>query len=431
MFGFKKFSQAFNRVLNELDPLNNDLYRDGVNGRWQQVTVSGQVMDPEQSMRESTVFACIRIISDTLAMLPLVLFRIDQDGNKHPDTADRLFNVLRYAPNARQTAFIYKRFMISSLCLHGYTLGKVIRESGLRNQVIGIEPCHPDYTKFGIRDNGKLYWETVLCKDVLAGKSGRRFVLESDDAYYCEYATLDGVLPISPISYNAETIGFAREMREHGAGMFRNNATPSGILSTEKKLGPEARKRLKGSWQEMQGGGNRGKVAVLEDGFKWQTISMSHQDAQYLETRQYTKEEICGIFGVPTHLISDTKRAKGWSTTEQQMFEYLTFAGNPFIERIEQSITMFLIPQVRWGKQAAIFKTDEILRADAKSRAERNVKYIQEGVLSPNEARRDEGLNKREDAGGDQYRSGINDTGNGNESDPDTDDQNVNNEEEE
>lgn len=388
------------KVRNAYDAFDDRYYDDGTGQGWTQMTSSGQPMDPEQAMRESTVFACIRLLSDTLAMLPLVLYKYQKDGDKIPDISNPLFRVLRYAPNYRDTSFTQVKFNMMSMLLRGYFLSKKYTQSGT-GKVIALEQCHPDHTRFKMTDSGKLEWSTVLCRDVAAGRAGRKFTLKWEDAYYCPYATIDGILPISPIAWNYETVGFAKEMREHGATQFKNNAMPSGVLEVQNKLKDDGYKNMKESWHENYGNGNRGKIAILEQGTKFTKISMSNQDAQYLETRQYTKEEICGIFGVPTHLISDTKRAKGWSTTEQQMLEYLIFSGSPYMRRFEDSIRMTLIPDYQWGKVEAKFDTKELLKTDGLTRAKRNEIYIKNGVINPNEARLTEDMNSRE--GGDDY----------------------------
>lgn len=393
------------QFLNAGDPTDNRYYSDGSAG-WPSIrrTTSGQYINDEQAMREATVFGCLRVLSENVAQLPKHLMRIT-GGMKNKDTASTLYNVLAYSPCSYMTSFDYWKFNVLCLMLRGFYLSeKLTRFSD--KKITGLLPMHPNLTTIGIHNTGDLYFDTVACKDVAVGHVGEKYKrrLEFGEVLYGMYATMNGVNPVTPITYNAECIGNAKEMREYNGTLMRNNMMPSGALELTKKLKSDtARASLRKSWQREYGDGNRGNIAILEEGTTFKQISMSAEDSQYLETRQYTKEEICGMFGVNPNQVGDTKQAKGWSTVEQSNQAFNSTTLSPIDVRIEQSIRLCLIPRKEWARSYVNIDEKQLLRADLKTMTSFYEKMIDKTVWSPDEVRDDLEMNPRPDGRGGEY----------------------------
>lgn len=371
----------------QLDPWNDALWTDSTTGL---AVASSNAITAESAMKESTLFACVRLLSDSVAQLPCKLFSETSDGI-NPLMDDSLYRVLLHSPNSWLTAFDYWKFNVVGLATRGFFVSRIIRNGS--GQVVALIPLHPNYTTIAVSADGSLTFKGPTVIDVANKNFKRVQTVKRADAFYAYYATFDGIRPVSPIGYNKATIGLGLEMREHANELFKNEAMPAGVLQTPETLTDKAYDRLKRGWKSAQGKGQRGSPAILEEGMTWNKTSLSNEDAQYLETRQYTKEEICGIYGVPSHMISDTKQAKGWSTLEAMMQEFLTLHLDPWLTRIEKAITFCLIAPEKWDNEYANFQTNKFLRADVKTRTEFYKALFEMSGLSPNEIRTIEDLN--------------------------------------
>ncbi len=365
---------------------------------------SGVIVNAKTAMRCSTVFSCIRVLSDTVAQLPFKLMEKDSKGNSRIASSDPLYNVLLYAPNTWQTAFDYWKWNMTCYVLRGWFISMILRAT--TGKVVGLIPLHPDSVTIKQKTDGTLTFSGlgIVGKDTVISIDN----MPQSDAFFSYYATSDGVTPLSPISYNAETIGLAISATQHGANFLKNDATPPMYIEYPNKVDEASLKKLAQNWSKRGSGKNYGLPRVVEGGAKVHELKMSHQDAQYLETRQFQKEDICGIFGVPPHMISDTKRAKGWSTAEQQGIEFVTYSINPWIRRIEQSTRFCLIPRKEWATKEGRFITQALMRGDTKSRVQyyKDMKLI--GVMNANEIRQLEDMNLRDDKSGGEYWKPLN-----------------------
>jgi len=399
---------------NQLDPMNDLFYDVGGSG----FMYSRGGVSAESAMREATVFSCVRILSDGIAQMDLELFKEDEQGNKTLAKGNPLYSILKIKPCTWMSGYDYWKWNMINMCLRGFFLSKKVYSNG---KVVALIPYHPDYTKFDQSADGSYIFTSVSVQNVQKKNFQATETFTQNDAYYCMYATIDGVNPVSPIKYAAESINSASKMRKHGSKFFDNVAVPPGVLTVPQRLDDGAFKRLRESWQTSYGTENTGKVAILEEGTKFEHISMTNEDAQYLETRGYTREEIAAIFGVPPYMVGDTKQAKGWSTLEAQSSDLLRWSFNPWIKRIEDATTISLIPRARWGVVYARFNTFELTRGNMADRKEFYVSGIQNGYLSPNEVRAMEDMNARE--GGDEFLTAMNmDSGsNEDEEEPDED----------
>ncbi len=369
-----------------------------------QSTNSGVVVSADVAMRCSTVFSCIRVLSDTIAQLPLKLIEKDSKGNSTIATSDPLYTVLLHSPNSWQTAYDYWKWNMTCYALRGWFISRILRST--TGKVIGLIPLHPDSVTIKQRTDGTLIFSGL-------GVVGKDRVMVIDnmpqkDAFFSFYATSDGMTPVSPITYNAETIGLAISATQHGASFLKNDATPPLVIEFPNKVDEDSLKKLAKNWSKRGSGTNYGLPRVVEAGAKVNKLSISNTDAQYLETRQFQKEDICGIYGVPLQMVGDTKRAKGWSTVEQQGIEFVTYSINPWTRRIEQSVRLCLIPRTEWATKEGRFITQALMRGDTRARVQyyKDMKLI--GVMNANEIRQLEDMNLRTDESGDEYWKPLN-----------------------
>lgn len=360
----------------------------------------GNKIAVDQAKRCSTVFSCTRLLSDTIAQLPLNLNKIEENGDSYPAKADPLYSALKWSPNAWQTAFDYWKWNMDCMLYRGWFISLILRSGN--GKVVGLLPLHPDSVTIRQDPVSKTL---VFSGESTIGPNGviKLENVKQDQAFFSMYATSDGITPVSPITYNAETINLSLNATEHGSSFLKNDQTPPIVIQYPHRVDKEGLKLLAASWANKSGGKNAGTPRVVEQGATIQKLSISNQDAQYLELRQFEKEEICGIFGVPTHMISDTKQAKGWSTVEMQGIEFVTYSINPYAIRIEQSIRKLLIPRGEWGRKEAKFNTNALMRGDSKARVEYYNKMKLLGAISANEIRSKEDFNLRTDEGGDEY----------------------------
>jgi HK97 family phage portal protein len=323
---------------------------------------------------------------------------VDQfTGEVSDATGNPLYSLLRYQPNRFQTAHEYWVQQVKWYLLRGCHLSW--KNVGSTGKILSLIPLNPDTVIRRQLNDGT---------EVLSGAAQWGYMKWIDfynaplsEFLSCKYHTIDGITPVSPIRYAADVIGLSMTALQHGNRVFNNDATPNGIVSVDGNLDDKALTRLAQAWAAGGSCSNYGKTRFLGDDAKYTRISMSNEDAQYLQTRRYSKEEICGIFRVPPHLIGDAIRAKGWSTLEQQNEEFLTFTLAPILHAFEQSCNRDLIPRSQWGKTFISFDTRDFMKADIKTRSEFYTQMVGIAVMSPNDVRKELGMMKR--PGGDEY----------------------------
>jgi HK97 family phage portal protein len=262
--------------------------------------------------------------------------------------------------------------------------------------VAQLVPLHPDrVTPFRAPD-GRLAFE-------YRDQGGASRVILQSEMHWMHLLPLGGdpTKPFSPIALAREAIGLSMATEEHAARLFSNGARPGGVLKTKGQINPEGAKRLKESWHEIHGGlRNTNKVAVLEDGLEWQSIGMTSEDAQFIETRGLQLAEIGRIFGVPAHKFGDLARSTN-NNIEHQGIEFVTDTVRPGAVRWEQAMQRDLF----YGKRThcVAFDLDGLMRGDSAARAAWNSTMLQNGVLNRNEVRVNEGYNRSAAPGMDDY----------------------------
>ncbi|MBU3262072.1 phage portal protein [Roseovarius sp. PS-C2] len=342
------------------------------------------------AMRVAAVYACVRLISGPAANLPIdVKERVSDDVRQNrPDLP--LWNVLRRKPNSWQTPSQFKRMLQAHLLLRGNAYAQIVWSRG---RVIGLLPLHPDRMKVDQLDDLSLRY-TYRRRD------GGEVRLDQKDVFHLVGLTLDGVLGVSAITYARETIGLSMAQERHGSTTFKNAARPSMVLKHPEKLGKEGQEFLRASLDAYrQGGESEGKALILEEGMSTEALSMTSEDAQWIESRKFSRSDIAMFFGVPPHMIGDTEKTTSWgSGIEQQSIGFVTYTLEDYLTTWEETINKDLItdPSIY-----AKFNRRALVRGDIKTRTDHYVKMLQWGVYSPNEVRAREDENPRDD--GDVY----------------------------
>ena len=341
----------------------------------------------------STVYSCVRLLSDAVAQLPLKLLKVDADGNRVYAKSDPLYKVLAYTPCPWMDKYVYWKFNINCLLLKGFFVSHVIRSgNGKVERLVPVNPDNVHRDSIYVRNDGELVFP-------ITGRDGATREYPANQLFFAYYETLDTVRPVSPIEFAYRTTGLAQDAENYGSGMLKKVAVPPGYFSSDQKLSEEAIEAVK---SQLKGRTiSTADNLLLPFGIKYNTVSLTASDLQMLETRRYQKEEICGIFGVPPHMIGDTTQAKGWSTMEQTMTEFLQLSLSPILTRIENAVVTRLIPRAELGKNYAKFEVGGLLRADTTARANWYKTMNMIGVLSANEIRAKEDLNPI--PGGDAY----------------------------
>jgi len=358
---------------------------------------SGEYVSPETALRCSAVYSCVGILAESIAQLPLKLYRRTAGGKEEVEESP-LRRILGWKPNEWQTSFEFREMAMQHLCLRGNFYAYKVTDS--RDEVRELLPLHPDQVTVEQRPDWSLAYRITF-------NDGRQETVDKSRIFHVRYRTLDGVRGISPILYHRDTVGLALTTLKHGSRVFRNGALPTGILQHPGKLSKESLERLRESWEASYGGANSGKTAILEEGMTFTGLTMSNEDMQYLETRAFQVEDIARIYRVPLHMIQSVEKSTSWgSGIENMSLGFVQFTLLPWIRRLESAIWRDLIPDREKESVFPEFLVDGLLRGDIKSRYTAYQLAIQSGIMSPNEVRAKENLNPR--PGGDDYMSPLN-----------------------
>jgi HK97 family phage portal protein len=358
-------------------------------------STSGIHVSPEIAMSISTAFACGTVLEEDVSKLPFKLHKKSVNG-KEPATDHSLYSILHDSPNEWMDSFTFRSLMMNWCIWRGNGYAYINRAGGIVKELL---PIHPDYVTPKLSRDYALTYE-------IRDDSGNARTLGKSDVFHLMRHTINGYTGVSVITYARETIGTAIAAQKHGAMTFKNGAKMSGIIEHPTRLkDKEAVTRLRDSFDGFVNGENTGKTAVLEDGAKYNKVSMSNEDAQYLESRKFEAEEICRWFRVPQHKVQILDHAT-FSNIEHQSLEYVSDTLLPWLCRWEHAVRNRLLTTEERAEYIPELVVEGVLRGDIQSRYNAYAKGINWGFLSPNEARAKENLNSRE--GGDVYFMPLN-----------------------
>lgn len=363
-------------------------------------STSGKSVNERSAMQMTAVYACVRILSEAIAGLPLHMYRYRDDGGKEKATEHNLYHLLHDEPNPEMTSFVFRETLMTHLLLWGNAYAQVIRNG--KGEVLALYPLMPSRMSVDRTKDGRIVY--IYSRDQSEANAGKdsQVVLASDDVLHIPGLGFDGLVGYSPIAMAKNAIGMSIACEEYGARFFANGASPSGVLEHPGTL--KDPKRVRDSWNAAYGGtSNAHKVAVLEEGMKYVPISISPNEAQFLETRKFQIDEIARIFRVPPHMVGDLDKSS-FSNIENMSREFVTYTLSPWMVRWEQSLFRMLLSADEKKNFFFRFNADGLLRGDYASRMQGYSVGIQNGFMSPNDVRQLEDLDLIPDElGGNKY----------------------------
>lgn len=351
-------------------------------------TGSGVQVSDSSAMRVSAVYACVRVIAEDLAKLPVQVWRELPDGSRELARDHALHQILR-RPNRHMTIVSWLMAMGSAWGFRGNGIAVILRDG--RGRANGLWPVHPGCVTIYEAMDGALFYaisrRTTLENAVLRNVP---IMVPDYDILHVRGMTFDGVVGLSPLAQLREAIGIAIAGEEMSAKMLANGAQPGGVLKHPKTLTQPVADRLRSTWNSRYAGsGNAGSTVILEEGMEFQALGMTSVDAQFLEQRKLTIEEIARGFRVPLHMIGMLDRMTN-NNVEALTRAYYDQTLMPMLEAFEAEFARaFNLPENVYVE----FDVKRLLRADFKTRQEGYRTMFQSGALMPNEWRIDEGMN--------------------------------------
>jgi HK97 family phage portal protein len=322
---------------------------------------SGVAVSPESAMRVMAVYSCVRIIAESVASLPFILYRNLEDGGKEPAPKHPLHGIIHDQPNSWQTAYEFREMMTAFCAFRGNAYAEIIPTGS--NPVGALIPLHPDRVRPFRVPNGPVAY-------AYQPESGERRIILQEEMFHLRGMSWDGLVGFDPITIAAEAIGVAIAAERFGGSFFGNNTVLGGVLETPDELSDKAYERLKKSWADRhEGSGNSHKPAILESGLKWHSIGLEPEKAQFLETRKFQITEIARLFRVPPHMLADLERAT-FSNIEHLSIDFVVNTLRPWLIRWEQAVKRDLLTETGRRGFFAEHKIDGLLRGDTKSRFE-------------------------------------------------------------
>ena len=363
-------------------------------------STSGKRVNERAAMQMTAVYACVRILSEAIAGLPLHLYRYTDSGGKEKAADHPLYFLLHDEPNPEMSSFIFRETLMTHLLLWGNAYAQIIRSG--KGEILALYPLMPDRMTVDRGERGQIIYKYTASNDEHPSAGNGEVILSAADVFHIPGLGFDGLVGYSPIAMAKNAIGMSIACEEFGARFFQNGATPGGIIEHPGKLTDPA--AVRNSWNESFGGSvNSGKVAVLEEGMKYTPISIAPNEAQFLETRKFQIDEIARIFRVPPHMVGDLEKSS-FSNIEQQSLEFVKYTLAPWIARWEQSISRLLLSKDEKQVYFAKFNVDGLLRGDYQSRMNGYATARQNGWMSANDIRELENLDRiPAERGGDLY----------------------------
>ena len=361
---------------------------------------SGKVVTERSAMQMTAVYACVRILSEAIAGLPLHMYRYKDDGGKEKALDHPLYLLLHDEPNPEMSSFVFRETLMTHLLLWGNAYAQIIRNG--KGEVVALYPLMPNKMTVSRDETGQLYYTYQKSQEELPKDNTYTVTLHPSDVLHIPGLGFDGLVGYSPIAMAKNAIGLAIATEEYGSKFFANGAAPSGVLEHPGTI--KDPQRVRESWMSQFGGSaNSNKIAVLEEGLKYTPISISPEQAQFLETRKFQINEIARIFRVPPHMVGDLEKSS-FSNIEQQSLEFVKYTLDPWVVRWEQSIQRTLLTPEEKKTYFVKFNVEGLLRGDYQSRMSGYATARQNGWMSANDIRELENLDRipAED-GGDLY----------------------------
>ena len=353
-------------------------------------TTSGKPVNERTAMQTTAVYACVRILAEAVASLPLHVYEYQDDGGKKLVHDHPLYYLLHDEPNPEMTSFVFRETLMSHLLIWGNAYAQIIRDGAGR--VLGLYPLLPDKMDVQRDDKGNIYYVYSRNSDENPMfKEYGDIRLKAEDVLHIPGLGFDGLIGYSPIAMAKNAVGMTLACEEYGASFFANGANPGGVLEHPGVLKDPS--KVRESWNSVyRGVNNAHKIAVLEEGMKYQQIGIPPEEAQFLETRKFQINEIARLYRIPPHMIGDLDKSS-FSNIEQQSLEFVKYTLDPWVIRWEQSLQRSLLLPGEKGKYFIKLNVDGLLRGDYQSRMNGYAVGRQNGWFSANDIREMENMN--------------------------------------
>ena len=364
-------------------------------------TTSGKPVNERTAMQTTAVYACVRILAEAVASLPLHVYEYQDDGGKKLVHDHPLYYLLHDEPNLEMTSFVFRETLMSHLLIWGNAYAQIIRDGAGR--VLGLYPLLPDKMDVQRDDRGNIYYVYSRNSDENPMfKEYGDIRLKAEDVLHIPGLGFDGLIGYSPIAMAKNAVGMTLACEEYGASFFANGANPGGVLEHPGVLKDPS--KVRESWNSVyRGVNNAHKIAVLEEGMKYQQIGIPPEEAQFLETRKFQINEIARLYRIPPHMVGDLDKSS-FSNIEQQSLEFVKYTLDPWVIRWEQSLQRSLLLPGEKGKYFIKLNVDGLLRGDYQSRMNGYAVGRQNGWFSANDIREMENMNPIPDEqGGNLY----------------------------
>ena len=328
-------------------------------------TTSGKPVNERTAMQTTAVYACVRILAEAVASLPLHVYEYQDDGGKKLVHDHPLYYLLHDEPNPEMTSFVFRETLMSHLLIWGNAYAQIIRDGAGR--VLGLYPLLPDKMDVQRDDRGNIYYVYSRNSDENPMfKEYGDIRLKAEDVLHIPGLGFDGLIGYSPIAMAKNAVGMTLACEEYGASFFANGANPGGVLEHPGVLKDPS--KVRESWNSVyRGVNNAHKIAVLEEGMKYQQIGIPPEEAQFLETRKFQINEIARLYRIPPHMVGDLDKSS-FSNIEQQSLEFVKYTLDPWVIRWEQSLQRSLLLPGEKGKYFIKLNVDGLLRGDYQSR---------------------------------------------------------------
>ena len=363
-------------------------------------TTSGKPVNEQTAMQTTAVYSCVRILAEAIASLPIHVYKYSEDGKErvynHP-----LYQLLHNEPNPEMTSFVFRETLMSHLLIWGNAYAQIVRDGA--GHVIGLYPLMPDKMQVDRDERGNIYY--IYSRDSNENPNFKKYgnvYLRQDEVLHIPGLGFDGLIGYSPIAMAKNAVGMTLACEEYGASFFANGANPGGVLEHPGILKDPS--KVRDSWNKVyRGSNNAHKIAVLEEGMKYQQIGIPPEEAQFLETRKFQVNEIARLYRIPPHMVGDLDKSS-FSNIEQQSLEFVKYTLDPWVIRWEQSLQKALFLPIEKNELFIRLNVDGLLRGDYQSRMNGYAVARQNGWLSANDIRELEDLNPiPEDEGGNLY----------------------------
>lgn len=364
-------------------------------------TTSGKPVNERTAMQTTAVYACVRILAEAVASLPLHVYEYQDDGGKKLVHDHPLYYLLHDEPNPEMTSFVFRETLMSHLLIWGNAYAQIIRDGAGR--VLGLYPLLPDKMEVQRDDRENIYYVYSRNSDENPMfKEYGNIKLKAEDVLHIPGLGFDGLIGYSPIAMAKNAVGMTLACEEYGASFFANGANPGGVLEHPGVLKDPS--KVRESWNSVyRGVNNAHKIAVLEEGMKYQQIGIPPEEAQFLETRKFQINEIARLYRIPPHMVGDLDKSS-FSNIEQQSLEFVKYTLDPWVIRWEQSLQRSLLLPGEKGKYFIKLNVDGLLRGDYQSRMNGYAVGRQNGWFSANDIREMENMNPIPDEeGGNLY----------------------------